>query len=497
MATLQHMSAEALRRDPARPAIEFEGHWHDWGEMAMVAESIRDLLAASGIAADASVAFIPRNRPNAFAALLALIADSRTIRMIYAYQSAAGMAREVIRLQPAAIVLDTQDAVPELFVALAEQGIAAIVLDGMAARYVPGLEPSLLPSAGPSEPQIEILTSGTTGPPKQFAISYKLLERFFIDSALARQQGDNPETLPPFLLFFPLGNISGLYSSLPMLLRGQPIVLLERFTVSGWHDHVKRCRPAHSGLPPSCVQQVLDAKIPKDDLASIKMLGVGAAPLDPTVQQAFEDHYGIPILISYGATEFAGPVAAMTMELHAEWGRKKLGTVGRAMPGAQLRVVDAETGEVLPAGQEGLLEVISPRIGPDWIRTSDIAVIDEDGFLFHRGRADGAIMRGGFKILPESVERALMLHPAVSEAAVTAITDQRLGQVPAAAIRIKPDAEKPDIEELERHLRQHLLATHIPTKWLFCKELPRTPSLKADRPAIRRLFELDQPATKS
>jgi long-chain acyl-CoA synthetase len=498
MATLQQMSAEALSRDAARPAIEFEGHWHNWGEIKQVANAVRELLAASGIAAGAPVAFIPRNRPNAFAALLGLIADGRTISMIYAFQSAAGMAWDVIRLKPAAIVLDAQDAVPEFCDILAEQGIAAIALDGMTAYAVSGIGTASWTAAarsGPSEPQIEILTSGTTGPPKQFAISYALLERFFIDSALTRQQGDNPEALPPFLLFFPLGNISGLYSSLPMLLRGQRIVLLERFTVPGWHDYVKRFRPAHSGLPPSCVQQVLDACIPKEDLSSIKMLGIGAAPLDPTVQMAFEDHYGIPILISYGATEFAGPVAAMTVDLHAEWGRKKLGTVGRAMPGAQLRIVDADTGEPLPPGQEGLLEVISPRIGLEWIRTSDIAMIDEDGFLFHRGRADGAIMRGGFKILPESVERALMLHPAVSEAAVTGIADHRLGQVPAAAIRLKPDAPEPSIEELKGHLRQHVLATHIPTKWLFCKELPRTPSLKADRAAVRRLFEQEAPAT--
>ena len=489
MATLQQMSAEALRRDAARPAIQFEGHWRNWGEMSQVAAAVRDRLTASGIAADAPVAFIPRNRPNAFAALLGLIADGRTISMIYAFQSPAGMLRDVIRLRPAAVILDAQDAVPELSDVLADQGIIAILLDGMAARAVGSHDRTANVRLALSEPQIEILTSGTTGPPKQFAISYKLLEQFFINSALARMQGDNAETLPPFLLFFPLGNISGLYSSLPMLLRGQRIVLLERFSVEGWHDYVKRFRPVHSGLPPSCVQQVLDADIPKEDLSSIKMLGVGAAPLDPTVQMAFEDHYGIPILISYGATEFAGPVAAMTKELHAEWGRSKLGTVGRAMPGAQLRIVDAETGEVLSANQEGLLEVISPRIGPDWIRTSDIAIIDADGFLFHRGRADGAIMRGGFKILPESVERALMLHPSVSEAAVTGIADPRLGQIPAAAIRLKPGAEKPTIMELEAHLRRHVLATHIPAKWLFYNDLPRTPSMKADRMAVQLLFD--------
>ena len=265
-------------------------------------------------------------------------------------------------------------------------------------------------------------------------------------------------------------------------------MLLDRFSVAGWHDYVLRYRPTASGLPPAGVQMVLDADIPKADLASIRTLGTGAAPLDPTVQQAFEARYGIPILLSYGATEFVGPVTAMTAGLHAEWGQKKFGSIGRALPGAQLRIVDPETGEVLPPGQEGLLEVISPRVGPDWIRTSDIATIDEDGFLFHRGRADGAITRGGFKLLPETIERALLLHPAVSAAAVIGVADRRLGQVPAAAVQLKPGVNPPSEADLETHLRQHVPATHVPVRWRFVDDLPRTPSFKVDRPGVRSLF---------
>jgi acyl-coenzyme A synthetase/AMP-(fatty) acid ligase len=211
--------------------------------------------------------------------------------------------------------------------------------------------------------------------------------------------------------------------------------------------------------------------------------------LDPAVQRAFEERYGIPILLSYGATEFAGPVAAMTAELYAEWGRRKFGSVGRPLPGAQLRVVDPETGAVLLPGKEGILEVISPRIGTDWIRTSDIVLIDDDGFLFHRGRADGAIMRGGFKLLPETIERALVLHPAVSAAAVVGVPDTRLGQVPAAAIQLKPGFAPPSLADLEAHVRAHVLATHVPVKWRFVEELPRNRSMKTDRPAVRKLFE--------
>jgi long-chain acyl-CoA synthetase len=486
--SLQQRAADALTRDPARPAIEFGDVSYNWGDLARVAGEVRALLAASEISADAPVAFIARNRPAALAALLALVAEGRTIRMIYAFQSAAGMARDAVKLKPAALVADAEDLSPELRAALADEEISAIALEGMGAGAVRGLEcGNGAVAAGP--PQIEILTSGTTGPPKQFAVPYALIEAHFIDSALARAQGDGPESLPPFLLYFPLGNITGLYTTLPMLLRGQRLVLLERFSLDEWHAYVKRYRPAHSGLPPSFVQQALDAGIPREDLASLRALGVGAAPLDPQVQAAFEDRYGVPILVSYGATEFAGPVAAMTLELHAAWGRRKLGTVGRALPHVQLRVVDPGSGTVLAAGEEGLLEVVSPRLGPDWIRTADIAVLDADGFLFLSGRADGAIMRGGFKILPESVERALMLHPAVTEAAVTGIADPRLGQVPVALLRLKSRASAPTKESLDAHVRQHVLATHVPVNYLFVDDIPRTPSLKVDRSAVRRLFD--------
>jgi acyl-coenzyme A synthetase/AMP-(fatty) acid ligase len=209
------------------------------------------------------------------------------------------------------------------------------------------------------------------------------------------------------------------------------VVLVERFSVEIWRRYLRRYRPERVSLPPAGFQMVLDADVPREELGFVRSIASGAAPLDPSVQQAFEARYGIPILLTYGATEFAGPVTSMTPELHARWGKTKLGSAGRPIAGAKLRVVDPETGEVLAPGQEGILEVIAPRVGPEWIRTSDLAVVDADEFLFHRGRADGAIMRGGFKLIPETIERALLLHPSVSAAAVVGLSDARLGQAPA------------------------------------------------------------------
>lgn len=489
--TLQQCSAHALQRAADRPAIEYDQQCYRWGDMRRVADAIAAALDASDIDPDAPIAFVPRNRPAALAALLALIAQGRVIRMIYAFQSPAGIARDIARLEPSVLVAFEEDMTADVRAVLERQGIAAIALHGMDAAPVVGFATARgdarARQAG-GVPRIEILTSGTTGPPKQFPVSYTLLEAHFLASPLTRHQGDDPQSAPPFLLYFPIGNITGLYSTLPMLIRGQRIMLLERFTLDNWLDHVRRYRPAHSGLPAACIGQLLDADVPKDDLASLKAIGTGAAPLDPGVQRAFEDRYGIPVLLSYGATEFAGPVASMTADLHVRWGRSKIGSVGRAMPGAQLRVVDMDTGEPVLPGVSGLLDVVSPRIGPDWIRTSDIGLIDSDGFLFLHGRADGAINRGGFKLLPESIERALMLYPDIVEAAVVGVPDDRLGQVPAAAIRLRAGVSPPALHLVKAHLRNQVMATHIPVKWLFVSDLPRTPSLKTDRIALTRLL---------
>lgn len=490
--SLETLAARALERDPAMRAIEYAGRWYDWGEVTQLARGLARRLAETGAARDAPIGFVGRNRPSALAALLGLIAESRTVQMIYPFQSQAALARDIDRLESAVLIAAADDLGEPVVAALARNGGAAIALDEMEVRALPGLERSRRTGTADAqpEPQIQILTSGTTGPPKRFPISYDMIARHLLGGAAtpgASKTG--PEDAVPYLLFMPLGNISGIYTTLPPLLRGRPVTLLDRFSLEAWRDFVVRYRPEASGVPPSAVQGLLDANIPKEDLASIKFMGIGAAPLDPTVQRAFEERYGIPIMLSYGATEFGGPVAAMAPDHIRQWGNAKRGSVGRPIGAARLRVIDPETGMELPAGHEGLLEVVSPRIGPDWIRTSDLAMIDEDGFLYIRGRVDGAIMRGGFKLLPETIERALMLHPAIGAVAVVGVADRRLGQVPAAAIQLKAGAAPLSATQAAAHLREHVPATHIPVHWRFVDDLPKTPSMKIDRPAVRQLFE--------
>jgi acyl-coenzyme A synthetase/AMP-(fatty) acid ligase len=454
-----------------------------------VADEVGRLLAAAGLGRTAPIAFAPRNRPSAVAAQLGMVASGHTLRMVYVFQSPAGIARDVGRADVAAVVAHAEDIGPELLEVAKAQGLAVIALGPMDVTPVVGAECSTATLRTPPdpEPRIEVHTSGTTGPPKLIGFGYETISRYMVgqNNLLEARTEDDP----PVMLYLPLGNISGVYGTLPPLLRGHRALLADRFSLDLWRDYVRRYRPSSMGLPSAAIRMVLDSDATKEELSCIRALISGAAPLDPLVHQAFQDKFGIPILLVYGATEFGGPVAQMTLELHAEYGAAKHGSVGRPYGGAKLRVVDPDSGDEMPAGESGLLEVMSPRVGEHWIRTTDLGRIDADGFIYHLGRADGAIMRGGFKLIPEVIERALSLHPAVAAAAVVGIPDPRLGEVPAAAIQLNAGVEPPTPAELEQHLRQHVYATHIPVAWRFVETLPRNASVKTDMAAVRALFQ--------
>ncbi len=186
MSELQQLTQQALARDAARQAIEFEKRWVTWGDLRQVADQLSSLIDASGVDPHAPIAFVPRNRPSAIGALLGLIAKDRSIRMLYAFQSATALARDVERLKPAVIIAAAQDYSAELLAVLRAEGIAAIALEEMRAAAVPGLERTKRPAgpAAPTSPRIEILTSGTTGPPKQFAISYDLIAKHMVGTSV-------------------------------------------------------------------------------------------------------------------------------------------------------------------------------------------------------------------------------------------------------------------------------------------------------------------------
>ena len=173
-----------------------------------------------------------------------------------------------------------------------------------------------------------------------------------------------------------------------------------------------------------------------------------------------------------------------------EFGASKRNSVGRALPDTELRIVDPDTGAELATGEQGLLEAKIASISDDWIRTTDIASIDDDGFVTLHGRADGAINRGGFKILPETVRRVLISHPAVRDACVVGVPRRaaRPGAVRrcrgrtrrAGAVRGRAQGAGPAVAAASTTFR-----SRSPSSTNY----PRNPALKVSLPAVAALYE--------
>jgi len=498
MGELSDKVRAALARDPKAHAIQFKGAWHSWGDVARIVASLDDEFARLGLGPGAAVGCVFRNRPAFAAAIMGIISGERCLVTLNGHLPDARLAADIIAARPPVVIALAEDwSRPELRNAVAEIGAAGLSLSDEGAARVAGLErvgagPHVEPPAGTA---VLMLTSGTTGAPKRVPLTMATLERQLVESSGGAARHGVAEPAAPNTDVAILGasfvHISGVWGLMGPAMAGRPVVLLEKFNVPEWHAAVVEHRPRAAGAPPTALRMILDANLPAEDLSSLAALGSGTAPLDPDINDAFLSRYNIAVLANYGATEFAGAIASWSLASYRQFWSAKRGAVGRVHNTMDARVVDPETDEVLAPGREGILELkgfVTGR-GDAWLRTTDLAVMDEDRFLWIKGRADNAIVRGGFKIQPDDVVAVLQQHPAVAEASVVGVPDRRLGEVPVAALVLKPGVERPTDAELEALVRSRLMAYCAPTAFRVVDELPRTPSLKVSMPAVRAMFE--------
>jgi len=486
---------------PASPALEFQDRWFTYSQLQ---ESMEKVAALGGFDASPeglAVGVLLRNRPALFGATLGILLHRHTIVTINPMQPIAPLCEDVSRLRVPVLIAEASDwEQTELRQAASSGGsrcLSVSMQDGqLVVSVVPGLEqpgPAAVARAAMPGIAVEMLSSGTTGNPKRIRLARRSLSKSLY--AGARYESGDPNEVrlrtSAQIAWTPMVHIAGLWNAIYALYNGRRVALMERFDLDAWHALLMRHRPRFANFPPSALRMVLDRNFPKDDFSSLLAVRSGTAPLDPDLARAFEERYGIPVLEAYGATEFAGGVAGWTLADHKRHSQAKRSSVGRANAGVQLRVVDPESFDVLPPNQVGLLEVKTQQVddGRDWIRTTDLARLDEDGFLYIVGRADGAIMRGGFKVLPEGVETVLRAHPAVLDASVVGIPDERLGQVPVAALEAARDVAPPSHEELVAYLKARLKPYEVPVAFKWVAALPRTPSMKVKQPAVRELFQ--------
>ncbi len=483
-----------LREGGAARAVEFEERWHSWTELERIASQVTDALHQH--CPDARrVGLIARNRPTVLAAMLGLIAEGKTTVMFHAAQSSERLAAEVAELGLAAVVAEAQFWSGTACEAAAMSGTLRIVLPDALEGEVKVVHPDRLAPSGSADPGValELLSSGTTGPPKRIPIGWHTLEAALGSAHGTALFGSAPPALSgldlsPAISGLSLGNIGGIYMMLPSVLIGQPIVMLDRFAVEPWTRAVRLYRPEILSVQPAGLRMILDASVLPEDISSLTTIVSGASKLDPDLQDRFEQRYAIRVFGAYGATETCGSIIVWTDALYDEYRHTKRGSVGKPIAGVAIRIVDPATSEVLPTGQSGLLHARVDRVGPDWIQTTDLAWIDEDSFVYITGRADDAIDRGGYSIPPDLVADVLRQHPSVIDASVVGLPDPRLGEVPVAAVELVPGAAVPSESELLEFARARLLAYQVPVQIICVEELPRNASLKVMAPAVRALF---------
>ena len=336
---------------------------------------------------------------------------------------------------------------------------------------------SVAPVAGDT-PALMVYTSGTTGRSKGALLSHDNLGSNIVALLHCWQWTENDR----FLLALPLFHVHGLCNGLHgALASGCTTFLLPRFKADIVCDMLIREKCTLFFGVPTMYERLLEAADGDAEIPSQMRLYVsGSAPLSPDTFNRFKAVYGHEILERYGMSE----TAMITSNPYA--GGRIQGTVGRPLPGVHLRIADKD-GQPVADGQTGEIQIKGPNVLKEywrqpektaesfqdgWFKTSDLGRFDEHGHVIICGRRKELIISGGFNIYPQEVINCLVEHPAVSEAAVIGVPDQRRGELVKAYI-VTVAGHSVDAQELTDYCKEHLASFKVPKSVVFIDALPR------------------------
>jgi long-chain acyl-CoA synthetase len=334
-----------------------------------------------------------------------------------------------------------------------------------------------------------VYTSGTTGKPKGAMLShanYMADIRMFAE-LLPLSRGDVMGMVLPLFHV----NAQLVTTMLPMLI-GAQVAMWDRFSASEFWTKVGEFEPVTFSAVPTMLAALLNA--PGADEAETNMLRFvicGAAPLSPSLFRRFEEKFGVAILEGYGLTE-----GACTSTLNPFWGPRKIGSIGRAIRGQDVAVLDAadnelpprELGEVCLRGGNIMLgylhnpEATAEALRGGWLHTGDVGYVDEDGYYYLVDRKKDLIIRGGENVYPREIEDVLLEHSGVEAAAVVGRPDEVRGEEVHAVVVL---ADAVDLDEVEEHCRERLAPFKVPSSWELVEELPKTATGKIDKKVLR------------
>ncbi len=342
-------------------------------------------------------------------------------------------------------------------------------------------------------------TGGTTGTPKGAMLTHGNL------AGNARQvdeidpfEHDMPDSVLGALpLFHVFANTCVLNRT---VVRGGMIAMVPRFDPKQVLKTISRTRPLAFPGVPTMFQALLDHEdFDKTDWSSLLICISGGAPMPGKLREQFEARTGVRLVEGYGLTESSGVVS-----VNPYIGTRKPGTIGQVLPGTKVLLLDKEDPTKLaPDGEPGELVVAGPQVmkgywnrpdtaasafaeheGETWLRTGDVATIDEDGYLDIVDRIKDMIAVGGFKVFPSQVEEVILQHPDVKEALVIGKPDSYRGESPAAYVTLMDHAES-DGQTLKNWVNDRVGKHERVSELVVRDDLPKTMIGKLDRKALR------------
>ncbi|HZT65246.1 MAG TPA: AMP-binding protein [Acidimicrobiales bacterium] len=464
-----------------------------YGELRRLVAGLRSALVEAGVSPDDRVVLaLPNDWPFVVAYLAVLGVGAVAVPVDPSLPPPA-LSAELAAVEPVAAVVGEAAAA-----ALADVDPAA--KPAVVMRAPDGLtelaegRPAPVVDRRPEDLALLVFTAGTAGPPKAAMLTHgnllANLEQVQRHPGRALVPADVGYGVLPLFHVFGINVVLGL-----ALFAGSSVLLVERFDPAEALGDIPRRRVSLlAGAPPLFAALAAYEPATGDELQGVRLAVSGAAALPPEVGEAFTDRFGIPLWQGYGLTEAAPVVTSSVIA-----GVPKPGSIGVPVPGVEVRLVD-EGGEDALVGDRGELWVRGPNVFPGywrdptstaavltpdgWLRTGDIAVADDDGYLYLVDRAKDLIIVSGFNVYPAEVEDALRAHPGVADVAVVGAPDPRTGEMVEAFV-VAAAGTPPTVEELRRFCSERLAGYKCPGRVTFVEALARGVGGKLIRRAVR------------